>query len=139
MLEEYDWLPSPQRLAELHETEIETLSYIREICQPIRLKVSNAHTEIQFNDATIIQNTLYPIYFTPISIKKVTMNYIENVPKETEPNVGTISYFSLDTFRSESMTLSSEDNEEYFISSSQSPCVHFQLKNTQATDKLLII
>ena len=38
MLENYSWLPSPQRLAELNETEMETLSYIREICQPIELK-----------------------------------------------------------------------------------------------------
>jgi hypothetical protein len=33
ILEEYEWLPSHQRLAELHETEMETLSYIRKICQ----------------------------------------------------------------------------------------------------------
>ncbi len=31
MLDDYNWLPSPEKLAELHETEMETLSYIRRI------------------------------------------------------------------------------------------------------------
>lgn len=44
LLEDYNWLPSPQRLAELHKTEMETLSYIREICRPIR---PGAKTEYQ--------------------------------------------------------------------------------------------
>lgn len=48
MLDDFNWLPSLEKLAELSETEIETLSYIREICQPISSKhtVSNTHTEI---------------------------------------------------------------------------------------------
>lgn len=136
MLENYSWLPSPQRLAELNETEMETLSYIREICQPIELR-SNAHTEIQFNDAKILQNALYPIYFTPISIGKVTMNYIESIPNKTELDVP--SYFSLEIFKPESINLSPEDTEGYPIGSSQSTCVHFQLKNTQTTETTLLI
>lgn len=138
MLENYSWLPSPQRLAELNEAEMETLSYIREICQSNELRVSNAHTEIQFNDATILQNALHPTYFTPISIGKVTTNYIENIPNKTELNVP--SYFSLETtFKPDSIYLSPEDTEGYPIGSSQSTCVHFQLINTQTTETNLLV
>lgn len=122
MLDDFNWLPSLEKLAELSETEMETLSYIREICQPIssRHTVSNARTEI-------------PIYFTPI------MNYIETVPNETELNIGVSSYFSFEIFKPESINLSSENTKECFTSSSQSISMQFQLMNTQSTKKTLII
>jgi hypothetical protein len=43
LLEDYSWVPSPQRLAELHKSEMETLSHIREICRPINKMTINSH------------------------------------------------------------------------------------------------
>jgi hypothetical protein len=48
MLESYSWLPSPQRLAELNEIEMETLSYIQEISQPFKFRVSTDQVDIRF-------------------------------------------------------------------------------------------
>ncbi|SNQ59905.1 hypothetical protein [Candidatus Methanoperedens nitratireducens] len=130
MLENYSWLPSPQRLAELNEAEMETLSYIREISQQGVSKVSNTQAEIQFKGFTIIQNTLYPSNFAPIG--NVNMNYIESIPNELVLTTGEQnSYAPSEIVKLNTINLSSKDTEVCLIGTSQSINTHFQPKNTQ--------
>jgi len=140
MLEDYSWLPSPQRLAELNETEMETLSYIREISQPIRSKVSYIQAEIQFKDFIIIQNTLTPINFPPNVIVNFTMNYVKSVPNDLMlTNVEQITYTPSGTFKLDTIDLTSEDTEVCVIGTNQSMSTHFQFKNIQTLTKTSII
>ncbi|VVB85616.1 Uncharacterised protein [uncultured archaeon] len=79
MLDDYSWLPSPERLAELNETEMETLSYIKEISQPIKLSISHTQVDLifdqmQFKDFAILPNALYPIEYTQMRPENVVIN-----------------------------------------------------------------
>lgn len=83
MLDDYSWLPSPERLAELNETEMETLTYIREISQPIKFSISHTQVnlifdQMRFRDFAIVQNILYPIEYTPMRPENVEINRIED-------------------------------------------------------------
>lgn len=48
MLEDYSWVPSSERLSKLVEMEMETLSYIKEISQPVRFRVLDTQSELRF-------------------------------------------------------------------------------------------
>lgn len=132
MLDDYSWLPSPEKLAELNETEIETLLYIREISQQFRPKISIAHSEIQFNDAKVIRNAHYQTYFTPISTGNVIMNYTEGIPNKTILTVSEeVQCVSGEMFKSHTINLSSEDTEVCPLGINQSINTHFRFKSTQ--------
>lgn len=84
MLETYSWLPSSKRLAELNETEMETLSYIQEISQPFKFRVSNSHVDLRFDQmkfigSVTIPNILYDLMdYNPISPVIFVQNHTED-------------------------------------------------------------
>ena len=48
MLDNYVWMPSSDKIVEFCDIERETLSFIREISQPIILKVSNLQSNLLY-------------------------------------------------------------------------------------------
>ncbi len=127
MLDDYNWLPSLGKLAELSETEKETLSYIREISQPPTSKVVYARFETQFNDVVTIQNT-----------RSSMGNYIEDTSNKIVPtNIESTFHVSGEIVRPDSIKLSSKEEIVNFIGTNQSINVHFQFKNTQTADTQL--
>lgn len=83
MLEDYSWVPSSGRLAELCEIEMETLTYIKEIFQPVIFRFSSAQVnfkfdQMQFMDFAIIPNTLYPIEYPKLCPENIILNQTED-------------------------------------------------------------
>jgi hypothetical protein len=70
MLDSYSWLPSSERLAELNETEMETLSYIQEISHPFKFRVSTDQVELRFDQMKFIGSA------TIVNINQGLMEYI---------------------------------------------------------------
>lgn len=68
MLEGYNWVPPSERLAELVEIEMETISYIKEISQPINIKVTqskqtlNKTETFEISTNTGILDMLNPVF-----------------------------------------------------------------------------
>jgi len=84
MLESYSWLPSSKRLAEFNETEMETLSYIQEISQPFKFRVSNSQVELRFDQMKFIGSVTIPnivpdlMDYKPISPVIFVQNHTED-------------------------------------------------------------
>lgn len=82
MLEDYSWIPSSERLAELCQIEMETISYIREISQPIKFRVSNTQVEFRFDQMHFvgfvrIPNIIYPAEYPPLTQEYAVLSHTE--------------------------------------------------------------
>jgi len=77
MLESYNWLPSSKRLAELNEIEMETLSYIQEISQPFKFRVSTDQVERRFDQMKFIGS---------VTVENINQDFMEYIP------IGTTSF-----------------------------------------------
>ena len=84
MLDNFNWIPSSDRIVELCEVEKETLSYIKHISQPISLRLSHEgvkhiYEQMRFRGQinTQIQSIDLPISNIPQPQESVVINHTE--------------------------------------------------------------